>query len=140
MKYLLDTCTISEVTKKSPDGNVVSWYETREETRLYLSVITVGEIEKGIYGLPQSKKRTRLEKWFYDGVIPGFRGRILDIGQRTMSTWAKLNVELSTKGIVRPSFDSLLEATAVEHDLIFVTRNVQNFQESAAEIFNPWGE
>ena len=140
MKYLLDTCTISEVTKERPDANVVAWYEGREETRLYLSVITIGEIEKGIYGLPRSKKRTRLERWFYDAVVPGFRGRILEIGQGTMSTWAKLNVDLNAKGVVRPSFDSLLEATAVEHDLIFVTRNVKNFQQSEAAIFNPWDE
>lgn len=138
MKYLLDTCTISEVTKERPDDNVVAWYEGCEETRLYLSVITIGEIEKGIYGLPRSKKRTRLERWFYDAVVPSFRGRILEIGQGTMSTWAKLNVDLNAKGVVRPSFDSLLEATAVEHDLIFVTRNVKNFQQSAAAIFNPW--
>lgn len=138
MKYLLDTCTISEVTKNSPDRNVVSWYESREETRLYLSVITVGEIERGIYGLPRSRKRTRLEKWFYDEVIPGFHGRILDIGLRTMATWAKLAIDLKKKRIVRPSFDSLLEATSVEHNLILATRNVRNFQQSAATIFNPW--
>ncbi|NOT48138.1 MAG: type II toxin-antitoxin system VapC family toxin [Acidobacteria bacterium] len=138
MKYLLDTCTISEVTKNSPDRNVVSWYESREETRLYLSVITVGEIERGIYGLPRSRKRTRLEKWFYDEVIPGFHGRILDIGLRTMATWAKLAIDLRKMGIVRPSFDSLLEATSIEHNLILATRNVRNFQQSAATIFNPW--
>lgn len=138
MKYLLDTCVISEVTKDRPDASVISWYEARDETRLYLSVITMGEIEKGIYRMPRSRKRTRLESWFYDAVIPGFQGRILEIGQGTMSTWAKLNVDLSTKGILRPSFDSLLEATAVEHNLTFVTRNVQNFQQSAATILNPW--
>lgn len=138
MKYLLDTCTISEVTKNRPDRNVVSWYESREETRLYLSVITVGEIERGIYGLPRSRKRTRLEKWFYDEAIPGFHGRIFDIGLRTMATWAKLAIDLRKKGIVRPSFDSLLEATSVEHNLILATRNVRNFHQSAATIFNPW--
>jgi len=138
MKYLLDTCAISEVTKERPDANVISWYETREEARLYLSVITIGEIEKGIYRLPRGRKRTRLESWFFDGVVPSFHGRVLEIGQRTMSTWAKINVDLNTKGIVRPSFDSLLEASALEHDLVLVTRNVSNFTGSLVTLLNPW--
>ncbi len=138
MKYLLDTCTISEMTRDVPDNNVTSWFETQKETRLYLSVITIGEIEKGIFQKPRSKKRNSLEKWFYDDVVPSFLGRILEIRQETMSAWAKLNVELNAKGIVRPSFDSLLEATALEHDLIFVTRNVRNFQGSSVTILNPW--
>lgn len=138
MKYLLDTCTLSEVTKGTPDSNVLSWFATQEETRLFISVITLGEIEKGIYQLLRSKKRTRLEKWFYDEVVPGFPSRIMEIGQGTMSTWAKLNVELNAKGLVRSSFDSLLEATALEHGLILVTRNVRNFQKSPVTILNPW--
>lgn len=104
---------------------------------MYLSVITVGEIEKSIYGLPRSKKRVRLERWFYEDVVPGFHGRVLGIGPRTMSTWARLNADLNAKGVHRPSFDSLLEATAVEHDLILATRNVKNFKQSAATVFNP---
>lgn len=138
MRYLLDTCVISEVTKETPDSNVVSWFEAREETRLHLSVITVGEIEKCIYGLDRSKKRIRLEKWFFDDVMPAFRGRILEIGQRTMSAWAKLNIKFNKTGIVRPSFDSLLEATALEHGLVLVTRNIRNFSGSEIAILNPW--
>ncbi len=138
MKYLLDTCTISEITKETPDGSVISWFEDRDETRLYLSVITTGEIEKGIYALKKSKKRDRLESWYFDDVIPGFRGRILEIGQRTMSTWAKINADLKKSGILRPSFDSLLEATALEYDMILVTRNIKNFIGSSAAVFNPW--
>ncbi len=138
MQYLLDTCTISELTRDVPDGNVVLWFEAREERRLYLSAITIGEIERGIYQLPQSKKRTRLEKWFYDDVVPSFSGRIFDITQSTMSTWARITADLKEKATVRPSFDSLLEATALEHDLILVTRNVRNFQGSSVTILNPW--
>lgn len=138
MRYLLDTCTISEMTREVPNGNFVSWFEAREEDRLYLSVITVGEIEKGILCLPKGKKRARLESWFYNEVVPGFLGRILEIGQQTMSTWANLSAILRTKGIIRPSFDSLLEATAIEHDLVLVTRNVRNFPGSSVTILNPW--
>lgn len=138
MAYLLDTCAISEMTKGRPNDNVVAWFASREEARLFLSVITVGEIEKGILGLPKTRKRARLEKWWYEGVIPDFLGRILEIRQATMSTWARLNADLRARGITRPSFDSLLEATALEHDLILVTRNVRNFQGSSVTILNPW--
>jgi predicted nucleic acid-binding protein len=137
-KYLLDTCVISELTRELPSENVVAWFESKNEYRLFLSVVSIGEMEKGIYGLEQGKKRTRLEKWFIDEVVPGFSGRILEIGHKTMSTWAKLSVDLRSKGIVRPSFDSLLEATALEHDLVFVTRNIKNFQGSSMTIVNPW--
>ncbi len=137
-KYLLDTCAISELTREKPSEHVLTWFESINEHRLFLSVVSIGEMEKGIYGLVQGKKRTRLEKWFSDEVVPGFSGRILEIGQKTMSTWAKLIVDLRKKGIVRPSFDSLLEATALEHDLILVTRNVKNFQGSSVTILNPW--
>lgn len=140
MKYLLDTCVISELTRELPSENVVAWFESANEHRLFLSVVSIGEMQKGIYGLERGKKRTRLEKWFIDEVVPGFSGRILEIGQKTMSTWAKLSVDLRAKGIVRPSFDSLLEATALEHDLVFVTRNTKNFQGSAMTILNPWDE
>ncbi len=138
MGYLLDTCTISELTRDVPDSTVVSWFKGRDEGRLFLSVITVGEIERGIYRLPSGKKRIRLETWLYDGVVSGFLGRILEVRQQTMSMWAKLNADLQAKGVSRPAFDLLIEATAIEHDLILVTRNVQNFCGSSATILNPW--
>jgi predicted nucleic acid-binding protein len=138
MPYLLDTCTISELTSAKPSENVVRWFASQEERRLFLSVVTLGELEKGIFGLPKGKKRTKLEVWFFDNVVPQFQNRVYGIGQRTMTTWAKTSIELKAKGIVRPSFDSLLEATALEHDLILVTRNVKNFQGSSVTILNPW--
>jgi hypothetical protein len=128
------------MTKETPNRDVLSWLQTREEMRLFISLITLGEIEKGIYQVPRSKKRTQLETWFYDKVIPEFLGRILWVGQRTMSVWVRLHVELKAKGIARPSFDSLLEATALEHNLVLVTRNVKNFQRSSMTILNPWDE
>ena len=138
MAYLLDTCTISEMISVRPNAHVLDWFKAQDERDLYLSVITIGEIEKGIYQLPGSKKRIKLEAWFFDKMIPGFQGRIIDIDRKMITTWAKMIAGLKTQGIARPSFDSLLEATALEQNLILVTRNVKNFRGSMVTILNPW--
>lgn len=138
MPFLLDTCTISEPTTAMPSNDVIRWFAAQDERNLFLSVITTGELERGIYGLPKSKKRTDLESWFFNDVIPQFQTRMFGIGRRTMTIWAKTSIDLKQKGIVRPIIDSLLEATALEHDLILVTRNVKNFQGSSVTILNPW--
>lgn len=138
MAYLLDTCAISEMVAVKPNANVLSWFQSQTEKTLFLSIITVGEIEKGIYQLPVSKKRTLLETWLFDELVPNFQGRILDINRKLMTTWAKMTADLKTKGIIRPSFDSLIEAAALHHQLILVTRNVKNFQSSQVTILNPW--
>lgn len=138
MAYLLDTCTISEMVAVKPNPKVLSWFESQNEKTLFLSIITVGEIEKGIYQLPASRKRTLLETWLFDELVPGFHGRVLEINRKLMTTWAKMIADLKTKGIIRPSFDSLIEATALHHQLILVTRNVKNFQDSQVTILNPW--
>jgi toxin FitB len=138
MAYLLDTCTISEMVATNPNSKVLDWFQSQNEKNFYLSIITIGEIEKGIFQLPASKKRTSLETWFLDEIVPGFQGRILNIDRKVMTTWAKMIANLKSKGAIRPAFDSLIEATALEHDLILVTRNVKNFGQSQVTILNPW--
>ncbi len=138
MSYLLDTCTISEMVSVEPNANVLKWFELQTEKSLYLSIITIGEIEKGIYQLIQSKKRLRLETWLFDELVPSFQNRLLGIDGKLMTTWAKMNAELKTKGMNRQSFDSLIEATALHNQMILVTRNVKNFQNSQVTILNPW--
>lgn len=138
MAYLLDTCTLSEMVTVRPDPNVLKWFDAQDERDLYVSIITIGEIERGIYQMPPSKKRVVLEAWCFDKLVPNFQGRIISIDRKLITTWAKMVAGLKTKGLVRPSFDSLLEATALEHDLIFVTRNVRNFVDSSVTILNPW--
>ena len=138
MAYLLDTCTISEMVSVKPNAKVLKWFESQSDKTLYLSIITIGEIEKGIYQLTRSKKRLRLETWLFDELVPGFQNRLLGIDRKLMTTWAKMIAELKTKGMNRQSFDSVIEATALHHQLILVTRNVKNFQNSQATILNPW--
>jgi predicted nucleic acid-binding protein len=99
--------------------------------------LTIGEIRKGITRLESSKKKAELEKWL-EKLRTRFSQRILLLSERTFLVWGKMYGEYEKKGVVRPAFDSLLEATALEHDLIFVTRNVKNFQNSQVTILNPW--
>ena len=138
MAYLLDTCAISEMVSVKPNANVLRWFEHQAEETLYLSVITSGEIQKGINQLATGKRKLKIEAWFFDELVPNFQGRIINLDGKIMATWARMIAEFKVQGIVRPSFDSLIEATALHHNLILVTRNEKNFQNSKVSILNPW--
>ncbi len=139
MSYLLDTNVISEPRRKQPDQNVVTWLAGIDFTDVYLSSLTVGEIKKGAAKLPSGKQKAALDRWL-DKLRRQFAGRILPVTEKTFLVWGKMFATFEKKGIVRPAFDSLLEATALEHDLILVTRNVKNFQDSSVTILNPWDD
>ncbi|MEJ7861184.1 MAG: type II toxin-antitoxin system VapC family toxin [Pyrinomonadaceae bacterium] len=139
MNFLLDTCIISEPKQKRPSNRVLEWLDEQDESKLYLSVLTVGEIKKGIARLESSRKKAELEKWLEQLRIR-FSRRILPLSEKTFLVWGKMYGEFERKGVVRPAFDSLLEATALEHDMIFVTRNVKNFHHSQVTILNPWAD
>jgi toxin FitB len=137
MNFLLDTNVISEPKQKQPNEKVLEWLDAQDESKLFLSVITIGEIRKGISKLDSGKKKAALEKWL-EKLRMRFSRRILLLSERTFLVWGKMYGEFEKKGVLRPAFDSLLEATALEHDLIFVTRNVKNFQNTQVTILNPW--
>jgi len=139
MNFLLDTCIISEPKQKRPSKRVLEWLDAQDETKLFLSVLTIGEIRKGITRLESGRKKAELEKWL-EKLRTRFSLRVLPLSERTFLVWGKMYGEFERKGIVRPAFDSLLEATALEHDMIFVTRNVKNFQQSQVTILNPWAD
>jgi len=139
MNFLLDTCTISEPKQKRPNKKVLEWLDAQDESKLYLSVLTIGEIRKGITRLESSREKAELEKWL-EQLRARFSRRILPLSEKTFLVWGKMYGEFERKGIVRPAFDSLLEATALEHDMIFVTRNVKNFHGSQVTVLNPWAD
>ncbi|MEP6902054.1 MAG: type II toxin-antitoxin system VapC family toxin [Actinomycetota bacterium] len=137
MRFLLDTNIISEPKQKKPNAQVLEWLDAQDESKLFLSVLTVGEIRKGISRLESGKKKAELEQWL-EKLRSRFLRRILSLTEKTFLVWGKMSGEFEDKGIARPAFDSLLEATALEQDLILVTRNVKNFQNSQVTILNPW--
>ena len=137
MSFLLDTNVVSESEQLQPNQSVMNWLAGRDETHVYLSALTVGEIRRGIEMLTSGKKKSHLRNWL-DEVRAKFAGKILPITETTFAVWGTMFAAFEKQGMKRPIFDSLLEATALEHDLILVTRNVLNFQHSSVTILNPW--
>lgn len=138
MNYLLDTCVISELIKKNPDTNVLSWISEVEETSLYLSVLTFGEIHKGIEKLPQSKKKERLHKWVNSDLRERFKSRIINFDLDTATKWGEIQGKAELAGKPMSLIDGLISATGIAYDLIVVTRNTKDMEQSGATLLNPW--
>ena len=137
MSYLLDTCVIAEYQKPMPDVKVIQWLDSQTEEWLFLSVLAIGEIEKGINKLPLSKRRTNLEN-FLDSLLARFDRRVLPLDTAVLRCWGKLIGSLEIKGRVLPILDSLLAATALEYDLTIVTRNEKDFTKTNTKLLNIW--
>jgi len=136
--FLLDTNIISELVKPKPEANVTEWVENTDESLLYLSVLTFGEIRRGIAALPQSRRRATLEAWLDKDLRARFEGRILIIDQEVADRWGLLTAAARNSGIVLPVIDGLLAATALEHNLTLVTRDTGQIPSMGVEVFNPW--
>ena len=138
MSYLIDTCCISELVKKKPNPNVVKWFTDRDELSMYLSVITFGELRKGIEKLPDSKKKKELNRWIKEDLNQRFKNRVLSINMEEANKWGELLAASEKNGKPLPAIDSLIAATAQVHDLSVVTRNTQDMEGSEVEVINPW--
>jgi toxin FitB len=136
--FLLDTNCISEVVRTKPEPRVLQWIEMVEERLLYLSVLTLGEIRKGVAGLPQGKRRTQLETWLELDLQARFAGRILAIDAPIADRWGLLAAEAKRKGRALSAIDGLLAATALHHNLTIVSRNVSDLMHTHAAVLNPW--
>jgi len=139
VKYLLDTCLISELVKKAPNSAVVSWLNEQDEQSLFLSVLTIGELQKGISKLPDGARKDELQAWVEHDLALRFTGRIIDIEMETMLIWGRLQGESERKGESLPVMDSLIAATAKAHGLVVVTRNVKDIEKCQVRVCNPWG-
>ena len=137
MKYLLDTCVISEIYKDSPDAAVDAWFQNTNEEDMHLSVLSLGELEKGIQKLSDGKKKHALAAWIHD-LAAQFGERILPVNQTIAVTWGALQAENEKKGRPLPAIDSLLAATARVHGLTVVTRNSPDMEATGVSLFNPW--
>ncbi len=138
MKYLLDTCVLSELVKTKPSKKVVSWITKNDEVNFYLSTLTFGELYKGISKLPDSRRRRKLSKWIEQDLKERFAGKILDIDLLVAKTWGEIQGASKASGNPMPAIDGLIAATALTHDLTVVTRNVSDMQQSGASLLNPW--
>ena len=138
MTYLLDTYVISEYVKKQPNQQVINWIDAQEESSLFISIITIAEIKKGIVRIEKSQpsRYQKLEKWLQK-IEQRFTNRILPLNENILDTWAKICGQSEAQGKKLPIMDSLIAATASENNLIIVTRNLSNFAFSSVNVFSP---
>ena len=137
MNYLLDTCVISELVKPSPNKRVIAWLANTPNESLFLSVITVGEIRKGLTKLPESKKKTSLTNWI-NTLIEDYQQRIYSIDLAVAENWGSIQGKAEKDGAPMASIDSLIAAIAYTFNLILVTRNESDFIAANLTILNPW--
>jgi predicted nucleic acid-binding protein len=132
---LIDTNALSELKTRRPHPGVARWFETRPASLLHVSVLTLGELRKGIEAMTDEARRVRFLDWLESDLPQFFVGRILPIDRRIADRWGRL-CAIAARPL--PAIDSLLAATAIEHGLTLVTRNVADFSPSGPRVVNPW--
>jgi len=137
LSYLVDTNVLSELRRRSPDPGVVAWFSARPAATLFLSVLTLGEIRKGIEAVADTERRLKLIDWLEIELPAFFIGRVLAIDAAVADRWGRL-VAAAARPL--PAVDSLLAATAIEHDLALVTRNVRDFARLPVQVLDPWSQ
>ncbi len=138
MPYLLDTNVVSESIKPRPAERVVTWLAAQQSSDIYLSVLTLGEIQQGIVRSPNPRRIERLTRWLEDELQPQFQGRILPIDSGVMKTWGRITGQALLHGRPVSYVDSLLAATAITHDLTLVTRNSKDVKGLSVQTLDPW--
>lgn len=137
MTYLLDTCALSEFTKPRPSTSVEAWFAQMPDGADYVSVLTLGEIEKGITKLGTSRRRSALERWLGD-LRDRLAGRILVVDEPVALEWGRISARNELARTPVPSIDALIAATAIVHGLAVVTRNVSDIARTGVPIIDPW--
>lgn len=140
MNYLLDTCVVSELVSKQPNQRVVAWVDGQEAHTLFLSVVTIGEVRKGIEKLPDSQRKHDLGVWLRNDLLLRFDGRIALIDVDVMLRWGELTGNLERAGKKMAAIDSLIAAVALHTGLTLVTRNEDDFKYAGLRLLNPWLE
>ena len=137
MSYLVDTNVLSELRRPRPHSGVQAWFAQRPAVTLYLSVLTLGEIRKGVDAVADSRRRQAMSDWLEADLPAFFSGRVLGVDSQVADTWGRM---LAAAGRPLPAIDSLLAATAVSHKLVLVTRNVKDFVGLPVQVFDPWAK
>jgi predicted nucleic acid-binding protein len=136
--FLLDTNVPSELTRPQSDPNVERWLDDADDEQLYLSVVSLGEVLKGLTVLPAGKRREQIQLWIDGTLRPWFAGRLLPVSEEIAERWGVLAGECQVKGRTLTVADGLIAATALQHGLTVVTRNVRDFSSLGVDVLNPW--
>jgi toxin FitB len=140
MSYLLDTNVISELVARQPNQRVIDWIDALDPHDVYLSVVTIGELAKGIERLPASSRKEVLLDWLDSDLPLRFSGRILAVDTATMRLWGALTARLERVGRPLPVIDSIIAALALQHGLVLATRNGSDFRDTGVTVVDPWQE
>jgi predicted nucleic acid-binding protein len=140
VNFLLDANLVSEWTKPHPNPGVVSWLADADEDRVFISVVTIAELRRGVERLAIGRRRKRLNEWIEGELLFRFDGRILPIDAATADAWGRIVAH--REGLGRPigAMDAFIAATAQVHTLTLATRNQTDFEASVAAVVNPWSE
>lgn len=140
MKYVLDTCVVSELRRRQPNPSLLDWLSNRVPNDLFLASATVGELRSGACSVPEVARRTLLEKWVDDAVLPKFAGRVLPFDLGVADCWGRLMGDGIASGRTPAVIDSMIAATALVNDMTLVTRNVRDFRFAGLSVVNPFGD
>jgi predicted nucleic acid-binding protein len=139
--YLLDTYVVSELMKRRPNQRVIDWVEATPEESMHLSVLTLGEIRKGIDLLKEDDpRRAALQTWLARDLRVRFAGRLLTFDDQVAERWGQIEAVAKRRRVTIPTLDAQLAATAHHHALTFVTRNTAHVRHIAVPVFNPWSD
>ncbi len=138
MKFLLDTCVISEFTKPDPHPAVAAWLAQQDELTLHLAAISIGELKRGVERLADGKRKRFLQNWLLESVIKRFGERVLPLNLDVFVRWGEMQAEVEKQGKPLPAIDGLIAATALHYRLTVVTRNVRDMEASGVAFLNPW--
>ncbi len=137
MRYLLDTCVMSELVKPLPNNQVIEWLNETSSESLFLSVLTIGEVQKGLSKLPKSKKKKQLTAWL-SILLQDYKERLLPIDLLVAENWGRIQGEAERTRTPPSTLDGLIAATAYTYNLTVVTRNESDFKPATVPIVNPW--
>lgn len=137
-RFLLDTCVVSEFTRRQANAGLIDWLATEDESAMFLSEVTLGELEKGLHKLPPGMRRTRLRSFVEREIVARFGERIVSVDANVWRRWGRWCGEAERRGRPLPVIDSLLAATASVHELAIVTRNERDFGGFGVRVVNPW--
>jgi len=137
VKFLLDTCVLSELVKSQPDARVLRWFEASKAYQLWISTMTLAELQRGVNRLPESKRQLELALWLKN-LEMGFEDRVLSFDSKAAKVWAEMTSQVQAYGKPMAAFDSIIAATARANACTLVTRNVKDFSSAGLELLNPW--
>ena len=138
MNFLLDTNVVSEPTKPRPNARVIHWHQAQLAEAMFISVLTAGELQRGVLLLAEGARRRALQHWLESEMEPFFEGRILHVDAPIMRVWAEMQNRCHRQGRILSTMDSLIAATALTHGFTVATRKVADFMATGVPVVNPW--